>query len=220
MDRRTRPALNRERILLAAVALADRQGLEELTMRRLGAELGVEAMSLYKHVSNKDDILDGMLGLVVTEIELPDENADWRESMKRRAISTRTVLTRHSWAIGLLEARGPAGPTALGYLDAVLGTLRSEGFSIDDAAHAFWLLDSSVYGHIVQETSMTSGGASDTGESAAPDLASLTADDYPHLVEIAQHALTSEYGFDREFEFGLELILDALDRITAQSESR
>lgn len=219
MSSRARPTLNRERILRAAVDLADREGLDALTMRRLGTELGVEAMSLYKHVSNKGDILDGILEFVVAEIDVPSKNADWRESMRRRAISARTALTRHSWAIGLLETRGPTGPTALGYLDAVLGSLRATGFSIDDAAHAFWLLDSYVYGHVVQEIAMTFRPSDDTNESAASSLASVTADEFPHLVEVARHSLTSEYDFDREFEFGLDLILDALGRIAVKDTS-
>ncbi|MDH4346421.1 MAG: TetR family transcriptional regulator, partial [Thermoleophilia bacterium] len=111
-----RRPLTKERVLRAAVELADRDGLGALTMRRLGSELGVEAMSLYKHVANKEEILDGIVELVVGEIEIPSEGADWKEAMRRRAISAREVLNRHSWAIGLLEARGSMGPTALRYL--------------------------------------------------------------------------------------------------------
>lgn len=196
----------------AAVDLADRDGLGALTMRRLGAELGVEAMSLYKHVANKDEILDGIVELVVGEIEIPSEGADWKEAMRRRAVSAREVLSRHSWAIGLLEARGSTGPTALRYLDAILGTLRSAGFSIENAAHAFWLLDSYVYGHVVQETSMPISTSEETTQSTESILEQITMDEYPHLVEIGEHALRSAFSFDSEFEFGLDLILDALDR--------
>ena len=210
----TRPSLNRERILQAAVELVDQQGLDALTMRRLGTELGVEAMSLYKHVANKDEILDGMLEFVVGEIAIPDNDAPWRESMRQRAISARSVLTRHSWAIGLLEARGARGPTALGYVDAVLGNLRSAGFAIDDAAHAFWLLDSYVYGHVIQETSMAVGNSLEGIESTRPQ-APVDAEDHPHLAELQQRARTSEYSFDGEFEFGLEVVLDGLERLTS-----
>ena len=153
-DTSPRPPLTRERVFQAAVDLADRDGLGALTMRRLGAELGVEAMSLYKHVANKEEILDGIVEVVVGEIETPREGADWKEAMRRRAISAREVLGRHSWAIGLLEARGSTGPKALRYLDAILGNLRSAGFSIENAVHAFWLLDSFVYGQVIQETSL------------------------------------------------------------------
>lgn len=210
MSDRPRPALNRDRILQAAVDLADRSGLDALTMRRLGAELGVEAMSLYKHVANKDEILDGMVDLVVGEITMPSTDIDWRDSMRTRARSARTVLTRHSWAIGLLEARSSRGPAALRYLDTMLGVLRSAGFSVADAAHAFWLLDSYVYGHVVQETSMTAGSVDDAATSNGSNADSPTS--HPNLAELEAHAATSEFSFDGEFEFGLDAILDALER--------
>jgi AcrR family transcriptional regulator len=207
---RIRPPLTKERVLQAAVDLADRDGLGALTMRRLGAELGVEAMSLYKHVANKEEILDEMVELVVGEIEIPSDGADWKEAMRWRAISARQVLSHHSWAIGLLEARGSTGPTALRYVDAILGNLRSAGFSVENAAHAFWLLDSYVYGHVIQETSMPLRSSEEMPESTGSILEQNTNNDYPHLTEIGEHALRSEFSFDGEFEFGLDLILDAL----------
>ena len=207
-----RPPLTKERILQKAVDLADRAGLDALTMRRLGAELGVEAMSLYKHVANKDEILDGIVELVVAEIELPADGFDWKETMKARAISARQALSRHSWAVGLLEARGSKGPAALRYLDAILGNLRSNGFSIENAAHAFWLLDCYVYGQVVQETSTPIGTAEEIAASTDSLIEQVTTDQYPYLVEMADHSLRSEYSFDNEFEFGLDLILDALER--------
>jgi len=207
-----RPPLTRERVLKAAVDVADREGLGALTMRRLGAELGVEAMSLYKHVTNKEEVLDGIIELVVGDIETPREVADWKEAMRRRAISARAVLGRHSWAIGLLEARGSKGPTVLRYLDAILGNLRSAGFSLENAVHAFWLIDSFVYGHVIQETSLPIGSSEEITESTGSILEQVTMDEYPHLVEIGEHALRSEYSYDSEFEFGLDLILEALDR--------
>ena len=213
-----RPPLTKERVLRAAVDLADRDGLGALTMRRLGSELGVEAMSLYKHVANKEEILDGIVELVVGEIEIPSEGADWKEAMRRRAISAREVLNRHSWAIGLLEARGSMGPTALRYLDAILGNLRSAGFSIENAAHAFWLLDSYVYGHVIQETSVAFNTSKEMPESVGSVLEQVTATRYPHLAEIGEHALRSPYSVDSEFAFGLDLILEALDQ-TATSAS-
>ena len=205
-----RPPLTKERIYQAAVDLADRDGLDALTMRRLGAELGVEAMSLYKHVANKEEILDEMVELVVGEIEIPSDGADWKEGMRRRATSAREVLSHHSWAIGLVEARGSTGPTALRYVDAILGNLRSAGFSVTNAAHAFWILDSYVYGHVIQETSMPLRGSEEMPESTGSILEKSTINDHPHLSEIG--ALRSEFSFDSEFEFGLDLILDALGR--------
>ena len=206
----TRPPLTRERVFQAALDLADRDGLGALTMRRLGAELGVEAMSIYKHVANKEEILDGIVEVVVGEIEIPGEGAAWKEAMRRRAISAREVLSRHSWAIGLLEARGAKGPIALRYLNAVLGNLRSAGFSIENAVHAFWVLDSFVYGQVIQEASLPIGSSEEVTEATGSIVEQITTDEYPHLLEVGEHALRSEYSVDIEFEFGLDLILDAL----------
>jgi len=195
----------------AAVDVADRQGLGAVTMRRLGSELGVEAMSIYKHVAGKEEILDGMVELVIGEIEIPHGEADWRRAMRRRAISARRVLSRHPWAIGLLETRGAMGPAAKRYVDAILGTLRSAGFSIENAAHAFWLLDSYVYGHVVQETGLSSGASEEVaGPGSIPTEGTM--DGYPHLAEVWERSATSGYSIDDEFEFGLELILDALGK--------
>jgi AcrR family transcriptional regulator len=205
-EHRDRPPLTRHRVLRAALDLVDREGLDALTMRRLGSELGVEAMSLYKHVAGKDAILDGIVELVVAEIESPS-GADWKEAMRRRAISARAVLGRHSWAIGLLESRRSAGPAALGYLEAVLDILRSAGFSIRNAAHAFWLLDSYVYGHVIQEKSAQIGG-----EPARPALDGITPAEHPRLVELWEDAVGAGYSVDAEFDYGLDVILDALDR--------
>jgi AcrR family transcriptional regulator len=215
-----RAPLSRERVLQAAVALADREGLDTLTMRRLGTELGVEAMSLYRHVANKEEILDGMIELVVAEIEIPRHGAEWREEMRRRAISAREVLGRHSWAIGLLETRRSMGTTVLRYLDAILGNLRSAGFPVEDAAHAFWLLDSFVYGQVIQETTLPFATPEEISESTASILEQITRDEYPYLVEMGEHALTTAYSFDSEFEFGLDLILDALERVVSARARR
>jgi AcrR family transcriptional regulator len=179
-------------------------------MRRLGAELGFEAMALYKHIANKEEILDGMVELVIGEIEIPAEGAEWKEAMRRRAISAREVLSRHSWAIGLLEARDSRGPAVLRYLNAVLGNLRSAGFSMENAAHAFSLLDSYVYGQVIQETSWPASTPEES--SASPTLDPDTMVEYPHLVAMYEHATTFGYTFDGEFEFGLDLILEGLER--------
>src|SRR5688500_10988743 len=185
-------------------------------MRRLGAELGVEAMALYKHVSSKEDILDGMVELVVSRIDTPVERADWRDAMRSRAMSARDVLTRHSWAIGLLDSRRSMGPNQLRYVDSILGSLRSAGFSIDDAAHAFSLLDSYVYGHIVQEMSMS--GASGPGETPGPALESeALSTEYPHLAEMAARAAGGTFSFDGEFTHGLDVILSALEPAAAKT---
>ena len=141
-----RARLNRDRVLRAAIALADAGGIESLTMRRLGEELGVEAMSLYHHVANKDDLLDGMVDAVFSEIDLPSDAADWRTAMRDRGISARKALSRHPWATGLMESRTTPGPATLRHHDTVIGTLRKAGFSIELTAHAFSALDSYTTG--------------------------------------------------------------------------
>ena len=211
-----RPPLTKARVLLAAIDLADREGLGALTMRRLGAELGVEAMSLYKHVANKEAILDGIVELVVGEIEVPTDGADWKQAMRRRAVSARQVLSRHSWTIGLLEARGSTGPNALHYVNAILGNLRTAGFSITLAAHAFWLLDSYVYGHVIQEISLPFT-TSDEMVQSTRSLPEQTTREYPHLFEIGERALSNGFSVESEFEFGLDLILDGLENLHEES---
>jgi AcrR family transcriptional regulator len=212
-----RQRLTRERVLRAAVALADRDGLDSLTMRRLGGELGVEAMALYKHVANKEEILDGIVELVVAEIEIPAPGSEWRTAMRQRAISARRVLRRHPWAIGLMESRDSPGSATLRYLDAVIASLRHGGFSVEMAAHAFWLLDSYVYGHVIQEISLRFDSSEQTAESTEEILDPADMGDYPHLAELAAEAMTSPYDIESEFEFGLDLILDTLDRIRTQA---
>jgi AcrR family transcriptional regulator len=199
-----RPALTKDRIVRTAVDLADREGLQALTMRRLGAELGVEAMSLYKHVANKEQILEGIVDRVFGSIEVPGPEVAWPEAMRLRAHSARAVLRRHAWAIGLLEGNAAMGPASMRYVDSILGILRSAGFSPADAAHAFWTLDSFVYGHVLQETRL-----------AAPDASGDVpgeASDHPNLATLAADSRRSGYSVDREFEFGLDLIVEALRR--------
>jgi AcrR family transcriptional regulator len=214
-----RQPLTKERVLQAAVDVADRDGLGALTMRRLGTELGFEAMAIYKHVADKEEILEGMLELVIGRIEIPEEGADWKDAMRRRAVSAREVLTRHSWAIGLLEAGTATGPNSLRYLDAILGNLRSAGFPMEYAAHAFSLLDSYVYGQVIQEISLSFDTSEEATETARSTLEQTTMNDYPHPVAMYQHALTYKYTFDDEFEFGLDLILDGLERHRATPPS-
>jgi AcrR family transcriptional regulator len=204
-------------VLRAAVALADRHGVDALTMRRLGGKLGVEAMALYKHVANKDEILDGIAELVVGEIEIPVPGSEWRTAMRQRAISARRVLKRHPWAIGLMESRGSSGPATLRYVEAVLATLRDGGFSVKMAVHAFWLLDSYVYGHVIQEISLPIGTSEQSSPSAGQMLDQPDIGDYPHLAEVAAEAVASGYDIDREFEFGLDLVLDALEGIRTRA---
>jgi AcrR family transcriptional regulator len=208
-----RVPLSRERVLRTAIALADQGGVESLTMRRLGQELGVEAMSLYNHVANKDDMLDGMVDVVFSEIGLPPRDVDWRAAMRDRAISARDVLTRHPWAIGLMDSRSTPGTATLRHHDAVIASLRGAGFSIELAAHAFSLLDSYIYGFALQQISLPFSGSEEAAEVAGNILRQIPADEYPHLTELAlEHAMKPGYDYPNEFEFGLDLILDGLER--------
>lgn len=207
-----RAPLNKERVFEAAVALADKRGVAALTMRKLADELGVEAMSLYHHVANKDEILDGMIDLVFVEIELPEAGADWRTAMRRRALSAREVLSRHVWALGLMDSRTNPGPATLRHHDAVLGNLRTAGFSVEMAAHAFSVLDSYIYGFVMQELNLPFD-TSDELEEVAQGILEQSAAAFPHLTEmVVKHALQPGYSYANEFEFGLDLILDGLAR--------
>ncbi|HWH99594.1 MAG TPA: TetR/AcrR family transcriptional regulator [Propionibacteriaceae bacterium] len=216
-----RVPLSRQRALQVAVALADAEGLGALTMRRLAQEVGVEAMSLYHHVPNKDDILDGMIDIVFSEIELPAIGTDWKTAMRRRAQSARTVLARHPWAISLMESRRAPGPATLRHHDAVLRCLRQGGFSIELTAHAYSVLDSYIYGFAQQEAGLPLNTPAETKEVADGIMQHLQPDDYPYLIELmTQHALRPGYDYGNEFDFGLELILDGLQRSLPKSADR
>jgi AcrR family transcriptional regulator len=210
--------LNRERVLHAAVALADESGSESLSMRKLGEAVGVEAMSLYHHVTNKDDLLDGMIDVVFGEIELPSDCGDWMGSMRRRALSARQVLARHGWAIRFMESRTSPGPATLRHHDAVLGCLRNAGFSVQLAAHAFSVLDSYIYGYALQERSLPFDTPQQTAELAQEILARFPVNEYPHLAELtAEHVLQPGYDYGNEFAFGLDLILEGLERASSSA---
>ena len=213
MNRRKRVPLSRQRVLQAAMRLADEGGIGALSMRKLAQELGVEAMSLYHHVANKDDVLDGMVDVVFGEIDLPSGEAGWKEAMRRRAISAREALRRHPWAIGLMESRSTPGPANLRHHDAVLGILRKAGFSVELAGHAYSLLDSYVYGFALTEASLPFDTPEETAEVAQAIMAEFPADAYPHLTELAvEHVLQPGYDYGDEYGFGLDLILDGLER--------
>jgi AcrR family transcriptional regulator len=208
-----RTRLSRERVVRAAVAFADEAGLEALSMRRLGQRLGVEAMSLYNHVASKDDLLGGMVDLVFTEIDLPVSGAGWRTAMRRRAASVRAALARHPWATGLMELRTTPEPTSLRHHEATLDCLCEAGFSIENATHAYWLLDSYIFGFAIQEASLPFGSPEELVEMAEVVLPRIPADEYPRLNEAAAAALAAGSDCTHEFEFGLDLILDGLERL-------
>jgi AcrR family transcriptional regulator len=208
----TRKPLTRKRVLRAAIAHADRFGLDELSMRKLADVLHVAPMALYRHIANKDDLIDAMIDVVFTEIDSPPRDADWRTAMRRRAISVRDVLERHRWAVGLMESRLHPGPANLRHHDAVLGKLRSAGFSVEMAAHAYSVLDSYIYGFALTKMELPfENGRGEVSDIAESMLAPLPADTYPNLVEfIIDHAMKPDYRYGDEFEYGLDLILDGL----------
>jgi AcrR family transcriptional regulator len=210
---RRRPRLSRDRVLHGAVAVADAGGLASLTIRSLAKELGVKPMSVYYHVANKEQILDGIVDIVFSEIDLPTVGGDWRAEMTRRAHSARAVLRRHPWALLLLESRTSPGPATLAHHDAVLGTLRAGGLSVEMTAHAYALLDAFVYGFALQEASLPFEGPDGVAEVAEPIMELMSTGAYPHMVEMAMsHYVQPGYDFGDEFEFGLGVILDSLAR--------
>ncbi|MEV4515568.1 TetR/AcrR family transcriptional regulator C-terminal domain-containing protein [Dactylosporangium sp. NPDC049525] len=209
--RPTRAPLSRDRVLQGALTVADAGGLESLTIRSLAQELGVKPMSVYYHVANKSEIIDGIVDLVYSEIELPALDGDWRTGMRRRAASARTVLRRHPWAIPLLQSRTKPGPATLRHHDAVIGSLRTAGFSVTMTAHAFALIDSYVFGFALSESALPINGPETVAEVATSMFPADFPDLYPHLIEFTtEHVLKPGYDFGAEFDFGLTIILNAL----------
>lgn len=209
-----RSPLTRERVLRAAIALADEHGIEAVSMRRLGQVLRVEAMSLYKHVGGKEDILDGLADLVMSEVEVPSREVDWRTAIRRSAISAHEALLRHPWAGTVLESRLQPGPARLRYLDATVGVLRDAGFTLETTARAFMALDSHTYGFALQELAWPFEPA-EAPEVAASMARHLFAGEYPNLLAMAELAMSGPDAVPLDFEFGLDLILDGLARIRA-----
>ncbi|MEO5884559.1 MAG: TetR/AcrR family transcriptional regulator C-terminal domain-containing protein [Candidatus Limnocylindrales bacterium] len=219
----TRPAgshvpLSRERVLATAIVLADQAGLESLSMRKLGHELGVEAMALYYHFANKNDVLDGMVDLVFSEIYLPAAGAEWKTEMRHRAISVREALARHRWAVGMMESGIQPGPANLRHRDAVIGSLRAAGFSMAMTAHAYSLLDGYLYGFALTKMNLPFDSGDDVAEMAQTMLEPFPLDAYPNLQAfITEHIMNPGYDFGDEFEYGLDLILDGLERVRASA---
>jgi AcrR family transcriptional regulator len=208
-----RTPLTRERVLAAAVQFADRDGINAISMRRLAQELEVEAMSLYTHVRNKDDLLDGMVDAVVSEIPRSADGAGWKASLRAMVLAARSVVRRHPWAPRTIETRAAPGPGVLGYVNAVIGVLREGGFSIAQAHHALHILGSRLLG-FTQDLFDDSG---DLDTQAAAALANELGTTHPYIVEMAL-AVTHTGALgpcddDAEFELALDLILDGLDRL-------
>ena len=210
---RGRQPLTRERVLDTALRLADQGGLEALSMRKLGQALGVEAMALYYHFANKERVLDGIVDLVFGEIDVPAIGADWKTAMRERAISVRDALARHRWAIGLMESRTNPGPANLRHHDAVIGCLRAAGFDMAMAAHAYSALDAYIYGFALTKMNLPFESTTDIADMAETMLEPFPLGEYPNLADfISEHAMKPGYDFGDEFEYGLDVILDGLDR--------
>lgn len=217
-DTRPRLPLTRDRVLEAALHLADRDGIDGLSMRKLGQALGVEAMAVYYHLANKDEVLDGIVDLVFAEVHLPVAGAPWKDEMRRRGISLYKVLQRHPWAIGMMETRVHAGPANLGHHDAVIGNLQAAGFSSAMVAHAYSVLDGYIYGFALTKTSLPFETPEDVEEVTQRMMEPYAANEYPHLARfVSEHIMRPGYAFTEEFEYGLDLILDALDREVARA---
>jgi AcrR family transcriptional regulator len=223
MKKTVRPArapLTKERVLRVALAMADKSGIESLSMRLLGGRLGVEAMSLYNHVANKDEILDGIMELVVDEITIPAAGAVWRPAMRERAVSARAAFKRHPWASALMDSRVSSGPVRLRYFDAMIGTLHGAGFSFEQAARAFSVLDCYIYGFARQLLNRASGDEKQDKKRAKALRDAMPEGGYPYLAQMAELTMKKGYDEDADFDFGLNLILDGLERILKSGKGR
>lgn len=206
-----RVPLTRQRVIEGAVALADEVGIEPLTIRRLAEHLGVKPMALYHHVAGKEQIIDGMVDVVFAQIALPPEGMEWREAMRVRSRSARDVLARHRWAAPLMETRTNPGPANLRHHDAVLACLRAGGLSVPMTAHAYALIDAFIYGFALQEAGLPFDTPEEAAALVSVMIEQFPAAEYPHLNEFTmEHVLQPGYDFAAEFDYGLDLILDAL----------
>ena len=210
--------LSKQRVVVEAVRLADREGVDGLSMRRLAGALGAGAMSLYHYVASKDELLDAMIDIVFAEIEPPPAETDWQSAMRREAVSTREVLARHPWAISLMESRTTPGPANLRHREAVTACLRRAGFSVLTATHANWLLNSYVYGYALQAASLPFDTADELADMTEDVyLPQLPPDEFPYLNESAATLVAADYDPAEEFIFGLDLVLAALEPLRASA---
>ena len=207
-----RAPLTRERVLRAALELADESGIEALSMRKLGQRLGVEAMSLYRHVANKDDVLDGIVDLVAAEFEPPPPGTYWKAAMRQRAVSANRALMRHPWATLLILSRINVGPAMLRYLDATIGCLRAAGFSYAEADDAWNALDSHVYGFTLQTQNFPCEPR-EYAATAKEYLPRIPAETYPHLRAMSEEVAEGRHDGLNRLDFGLDLLLDGLERM-------
>lgn len=213
-----RKTLSRERVLAGAVALVDEIGLEAFTIRKLAAGLSTKPMTIYHHVPSKEEIVNGMVEVVFAEIEKPPPDQDWKPAIRRRCLSAREVLKRHPWAAPLMESRTAPGPENLGHHESVLACLRRGGLSWQMTAHAYAILDAFVYGFAFQEATLPEGAGDEFVEMAKDLATAFDPDALPHLVEFTvNHVFQPGYNFADSFEFGLDLLLDALEQAAGRA---
>jgi AcrR family transcriptional regulator len=211
--------LTRDRIVAAAVALADSEGLDALSMRALADELDTAPMSLYRHVANKEDLLDAMIDVVFAEIDVTSGQVDWKAEMRERAMETRAALSRHRWANGLMESRTNFGPANSRYHNDFMGCLREAGFPFRQAVHAYNAVQSYTYGFCLQEMHLGFETPEESVEVAAATLGDHAAE-YPYIAEVAaEFAKSGGYDYDEEFEVALEVILDAIEIFRSPSDN-
>lgn len=207
------PQIDRDRVLEAALAVADESGTAGLTMRAVAQRLGTSPMAIYHYVATKDELLDGIVDRVFAEIDPPSPDGPWREEISRRMGSARDALRRHPWAIGLMESRTTPGEASMSRHEATLATLRQNGFSVAAAAHAYALIDSFTYGFALQEATLPVEEPEDFGE-LARDMVATFQGAYPYMAEIAtEHVMLPGYDFGDEFDIGRDLVLDALETL-------
>ena len=203
--------LNLERTLQVALVIADDEGLDAVTMRRLARELGVEAASLYHHVEGKNQILDGLVEVVAAEIEPPMPSTDWRTAIAQRAHNTRAGLHRHPWAVSLMASRTSPGPATLGLLETGIRCFREDGFSVPQAAHAISVVDSYVHGFVLQEVNLPFRDESELAVMTGAIMKTFPASEFPYLFELTvQYVLQPGYDYGKEFDTGLKVVLDGV----------
>ena len=203
--------LSRERIVATAVGLADAGGFRSLSMRNIAEELGAGTMALYRHVANKEDLLDDMVDVVFAEMYAPAIGGAWKRELRERGTSARAALQRHPWAVGLMETRMQPGPASATHHNATMGCLREAGFGFREAVHAYNLLDSYTYGFALQEQTIPFETPEESGDMAATTVGER-GDDYPYLAEVALELGKRGYDYTEEFDFGLDFIIDGLTR--------
>lgn len=205
--------LKKQAILKKALGLADKEGIENLSMRKLAKSLNVEAMSLYHHFKNKEEILDGIVDIVFKEINWPADSSDWKLAMRERGIAARVVLKKHSWAVSLLESRTNPGPETLDHHNSVIGCFRNAGFTIAQAAHAYSLLDSYTYGFVMQEQNLPFENPEQIKAIGEAIMSNFPVGQYPYLLEMMHdHVFKPGYSYAGEFLVGLDIILDGIER--------